>query len=185
MQSSTPKNIILDVKKIVASSGRSEIRIKSNGGNSILIVCDPKQELNFINIIKKELPEDNFTIIDLNIILCEYVQANMSTLEESFDLLKGSIQQIFKSPPGEDTPDLFLRIIDSISNSFKVDKIPVLINSGAIYGSGIENIHIIENEVVMNSSSPIIILYPATHDGDKLMFLGNRPASKYRCMIIE
>jgi hypothetical protein len=37
----------------------------------------------------------------------------------------------------------------------------------------------------MKSKLPLVILNPATQDGDKLMFLNSRPASKYRCMIIN
>jgi hypothetical protein len=42
-----------------------------------------------------------------------------------------------------------------------------------------------ENELVMKSKLPLIILYPATQEGDRLMFLNTRPASKYRCMIVK
>jgi hypothetical protein len=60
-----------------------------------------------------------------------------------------------------------------------------LIHSGALYGSGIDNIHLMENELVMKSNLPLIILYPATKEGEKLLFLSKRPASKYRCMIVN
>jgi len=60
-----------------------------------------------------------------------------------------------------------------------------LIHTGALYGSGIDNIHIMEHPEVMQSHQPLIILYPATHEQDKLLFLGKRPASKYRCLMIE
>jgi len=42
-----------------------------------------------------------------------------------------------------------------------------------------------ENELVMKAKSPLIILYPATQEGEQLMFLNSRPASKYRCMIVN
>ena len=95
------------------------------------------------------------------------------------------MHQIFKAPEGEISPDLFSHVMHSIAKSFKENKIPVLFHSGALYGSGIDNIHLMENEVVMKSSIPLIILYPATKDGDKLLFLSKRPSSKYRCMIIN
>ena len=44
---------------------------------------------------------------------------------------------------------------------------------------------LMENELVMKSKFPLIILYPATQDGEQLMFLNSRPASKYRCMIVN
>jgi hypothetical protein len=72
-----------------------------------------------------------------------------------------------------------------IQTTYEQGKIPVLIHNGALYGSGIDNIHLMESELVMKSKLPLIILYPATYDGDQLMFLKSRPASKYRCMIVN
>ena len=80
---------------------------------------------------------------------------------------------------------MFKFILGKISNSYDNNKIPVLIHSGALYGSGIDNIHLMENELVMKSNLPLIILYPATKEGEKLLFLSKRPASKYRCMIVN
>ena len=41
-----------------------------------------------------------------------------------------------------------------------------------------------ENKVVMNGKKPLVILYPADKKNDEIMFLGIRPASKYRYMVI-
>jgi hypothetical protein len=76
-------------------------------------------------------------------------------------------------------------LLFAVEQTFNEQKIPVLIHSGALYGSGIDNIHLMESELVMKSKLPLIILYPATQDGDQLMFLNSRPASKYRCMIVN
>lgn len=178
-------HLIIQTKQLVESNKQSEIRLNANGGNSILIVCEPKQELDYINSIKSQMDTDNYLIIDLNELLSNFIASNTNLIEELFDLLKGSVPQIFKSNDNSDEPDLFKLIISVISESFKQNKIPVLIHTGALYGSGIDNIHLMEHEVVMKSNIPLIILYPATKDGDKLLFLSKRPASKYRCMIIN
>jgi hypothetical protein len=102
-----------------------------------------------------------------------------------FHLLKGSVHQIFKAPEGETGPDLFKHLLSAIKQTYSEQKTPILIHSGALYGSGIDNIHLMENELVMKSKLPLIILYPATQEGDRLMFLNTRPASKYRCMIVK
>lgn len=180
-----PELIIKETKILVETDKRSDIRLNANGGNSILIICEPIQELDFIEAIKTHFNEEMYKIIDLNDLLIRFIKVNKETLKETFQLLKGSINQIFKAPSEEIGPDLFSLIMESIDNSFKEKKIPVLIHSGAIYGSGIDNIHIMENEVVMNSSIPLVVLYPATKDGDRLLFLSKRPSSKYRCMIIN
>jgi hypothetical protein len=106
-------------------------------------------------------------------------------LVELYNLLQSATHEIFKAPVGEESPDLFKEIISKIQHALQQDKVPVLINTGALYGTGIHNIHIMENEIVMKAALPLIILYPATIEPDRIMFLGKHPASKYRCMIIE
>jgi len=178
-----PEQIISQVKKLVESDRRSEIRLNANGGNSILVVCPPEQEHLYIQALHDRLDTTTYTIIDVNTLLISFVDQYQDLLNESFELLKGSIHQVFKMPEGETGPDLFKHILHAIQVAFSDQKIPVLIHTGALYGSGIDNIHLMENELVMKSDKPMIILYPASHDGEKLMFLNSRPASKYRCMI--
>ena len=43
-----PEHIITQLKRIVQSDKRSEIRLNANGGNSILLVCPPELEYQFI-----------------------------------------------------------------------------------------------------------------------------------------
>ena len=183
MSSQNPELIINQTKRLVESDKQSEIRLNANGGNSILIVCDPKLEGDFIAMMAQMFDSETYQIIDLNELLVNFVEANKERLIETFDLLRGSVSQVFKSTDDED--DLFQYIIGVITNSFNNNKIPVLTNPGTLYGSHIDNIHIMEHEVVMKSTLPLIVLYPATTDGDKLLFLSKRTASKYRCMIIN
>lgn len=179
MNSSNPTSVIQTTLHLVESNNSSNIRLNANGGNSILIVCDPNKEYEYIKAIRTLTANDKYEIIDLNDLLCEFVTRNKSNLEDSFKLLKGSIHQIFKTPDGEEGTDFLGMILQAVESSYKAKKVPVLINTGSLYGSGIENIHIMENELIMNASSPLIILYPATRDKDKLMFLSKRPASRY------
>jgi len=185
MSSQNPDHLILETKQLIESDKRSEIRLNANGGNSILVVCNPSDELLFIESIEKNLPDDNFTIIDLNKVLNSFIDQNKEHLDDLFELLQGSVHQIFKAPNGEDRKDLFKMILEVIKDCYTQGKIPVLINSGALYGTGIDNIHVMENEIVMKGPSPIIILYPATKEADRLLFLGKRPSSKYRCLIVS
>ncbi|KAA6348339.1 hypothetical protein EZS27_004229 [termite gut metagenome] len=178
-----PEHTINQVKQIVESNKRSEIRLNANGGNSILLVCAPEQEHAFITKLQEMLNNEDYELIDLNELLISFIE-NSGDIKELFELLKGSVHQIFKSPEEEIGNDLFSLILSAIENSYLNDKIPVLIHNGALYGSGIDNIHLMESELVMKSNKPLIIVYPATQNGDKLMFLNSRPASKYRCMIV-
>jgi hypothetical protein len=196
MSLNNPEDFVREAIRLVESNDNSNFRLNANGGNSILIVCEPSKEFNYLQAINNLMTKDKYEIIDLNELLCEFVKANTPCLENNFELLKASIHQIFKIPVGEKGSDLFMLIVQKIVKSYQAKKVPVLINSGALYGSGIENIQIMENEMIMKASLPLIILYPATKEtsiiqyptskeNEKLMFLSKRPASKYRCMIID
>jgi hypothetical protein len=180
-----PENTILYVKRLAESDKRTEIRLNANGGNSILVVCEPERELDFIKAIYEHMKEESYRIIDLNDLLNKFIEQNRDDLEVSFKLLKSSVNQIFKTPEGEQGSDLFGLITESIKDSLATGKIPVVIHSGALYGSDIDNIHLMESEYIMNATLPLIILYPATKENETLMFLSKRPASRYRCMVID
>lgn len=176
---------VSEVKKLIESDRRAEIRLNANGGNSILMVCPPQEELDYIKALRENLEDKKYSIIDLDAVLLEFVELRKSELPILFDLLKGSIEQIFKAPEGEESQDLFGLIISKIQLALAEGKVPVLIKAGALYGSGIDNIHIMEHPVIMDASFPLLVLYPATIEGERLMFLSKRPASKYRCMIVK
>jgi hypothetical protein len=185
MPLTNPENIIQQVKMLVESDKRSEIRLNANGGNSILVICEPIREAEYITKFEELLPSDSYHIIDLNQCLNDFISENKDEIVELYNLLQSTTHEIFKAPAGEESPDLFKVIISRISLSLQQNKIPVLINTGSLYGTGIHNIHIMENEVVMRATLPLVILYPATKETDKIMFVGKQPASKYRCMIIQ
>jgi hypothetical protein len=185
MPLNSPAHIILEAKRLVESDRRSEIRLNANGGNSILIVCEPMKEKEYIEYLKELLPADSFSLIDLNECLIDFVSNHKTELVELFDLLQSATHEIFRAPAGEESNDLFKEIISQIKEAFSKDIVPVLINTGALYGTGIHNIHIMKNEVVMKATLPLIILYPATVEPDQILFLGKHPASKYHCMIIQ
>ena len=185
MPLNNPENTIREAMRLVESDRRSEIRLNANGGNSILIVCDPMKENEYITHLRNLFPDVSYTIIDLNKCLIDFVSEHKSELVELFNLLQSATQEIFKAPAGEESQDMFKEIMSQIQNSFNENKVPVLVNTGSLYGSGMHNIHLMENDIVMKAALPLIILYPATIEPDRIMFLGKQSASKYRCMIIQ
>ena len=185
MPINNPAQIIYEAKRLVESDRRSEIRLNANGGNSVLVVCEPMREVEYIGHLQELLPAENYSIIDLNQCLIDFVSKHKKELVELYDLLQSATHEIFKAPAGEESQDLFKEIISLIHEALKANKVPVLINTGSLYGTGIHNIHIMENDIVMKAALPLIILYPATVEPDRVMFLGKHPASKYRCMIIQ
>jgi hypothetical protein len=185
MSLQNPEHTILSAKRLVESDRRSEIRLNANGGNSILVVCEPMRELEYIEQMKQLLPADGFELIDLNQMLTDFVAQHKTELMQLFEMLQSATHEIFKAPAGEASSDLFKEILHKIKTVIQQGKVPVLMHTGALYGTGIHNIHIMEDEVVMKASLPLIILYPATLEQDKILFLGKYPSSKYRCMIIQ
>lgn len=181
----TPEEAINQAMQIIEEERLMNLQLETNGGKSILIVCSPAGELQYIRTIKHKMTEQTYRVIDLNEVLIEFVDRNRSDLPELFSLLKSSVNQIFHAPAGEESDDLFSLIIAKITACYAESKIPVLINSGMLYGANIENIKIMEHRAVMKSRLPLIILYPGSVADDKLLFLNYRHASKYRCMIIE
>ena len=69
-----PHNAIIELERLV-SSNDSEIKLQSNGGNSILLVCKPSEEVNFISELH-QLEPSKYQIIDLNQVLVEFVENN-------------------------------------------------------------------------------------------------------------
>ena len=114
-----PEHIITQVKRLVESDKRSEIRLNANGGNSILLVGPPNLEHQYI-IKLNELMGSEYSIIDLNELLISFIESNKSHLPDMFDLLRGSVHQIFKSPECETGPDLFSIILSKIEKSYNL-----------------------------------------------------------------
>jgi hypothetical protein len=185
MPLTNPEQLILQVKRLVESDRRSEIRLNANGGNSILMICEPMMEVDYIGQMLKLLPQEGYSFIDLNKCLIDFVAEQQSTIAELFNLLQSATHEIFKAPAAEESPDLFKVIMAQIQNALLENKVPVLIHTGALYGTGIHNIHIMEHDIVMRAKMPLVVLYPATIEPDRIMFLGKQPASRYRCMIIS
>ena len=75
-----PEHIITQLKRIVESDKRSEIRLNANGGNSILLVCPPELEFQFIEKLTELMPQDNYRIIDINEMLISFVEDHKMTL---------------------------------------------------------------------------------------------------------
>ena len=67
--------------------------------------------------------------------------------------------------------DLFDQIISEIESACKNKKIPFLIRTGCLYGTGIENVNIMEHQAVMNLPHPLVIFYPSRFEDDNLYFM--------------
>ena len=145
MPLNNPAHLIMEAKRLVESDRGSEIRLNANGGNSILLVCEPMKETEYIARLEAILPPENYSIIDLNKCLVDFVTDHKNQLIELYDLLQSATHEIFKAPAGEESNDLFKEIVTKIHDALEKNKVPVLINTCALDGTGVHNIHIMES----------------------------------------
>lgn len=173
-----------NLKVSLEQKNRDQLKRKANGGNSILFIYNPNEEVEYIKKAKEILPKNEYKFIDIAKLLVEFIDLDgWNNFEEYYKNFFDTPHLIFKSEdPATDLMDL---IIQEVKNADDEGLIPVLIRTGALFGTGIENVNIMEDKVVMNLKQPLVIFYPATLNLDNLNFLNFKPASKYRCTVIE
>lgn len=161
----------------------TEIRRKANGGNSILFIYPPQEE-NLYLAKATEILAESSTMIDVSRLMVEFIdELGWETIADLYTNFGNTPHKVFTS--GDD-PDLFHRIIAAIRQADEAGKLPVLVRTGCLVGTGIENVNIMEHEAVMNLSRPLVIFYPASFTpDDQLTFLNFKPASKYRCAVVK
>jgi len=162
---------------------QDQIRRQSNGGNSILFSYEPNEEKLYIEKAI-EIFGDNAAIIDISKLLVDFINS------EGWDSFEKYYQDFINTPhvifiSDDPSKDLFDRIIDEIQSASDNGKIPFIVRTGCLYGTGIENVNIMEHKTVMNLPVPLVIFYPSRFDDDNLYFLNFKPASKYRCLLVK
>lgn len=164
-------------------SHRDALRRKANGGNSVLFSYTPVEEDAYINKAK-ELYEGKAVFIDVGNLFVEFIDRDgWEEFKAYYQDYQNTPHIVFKSEDPE--PDLFKLIIHAIEQAAEQGKIPMLIHTGTLYGTGIENVNIMEHSSIMNLSQPLVIFYPSKIEDDNLYFLNFKSASKYRCTLIK
>lgn len=160
----------------------AHITDKANGGRSILFVYPPEDDDDYIAYARKNFNPDEYSFIDLRILFTEFVSGQgEELLQEHYKEFGNEV--FFSDNFYEET--FFYYIIKAIENAYHMNRIPVLVHTGAIYGMGFSNINIMEHRSVMSAQLPLITFYPAVVDKDNINFLGKQIASKYRCIVIK
>jgi hypothetical protein len=167
----------------LAKENRDKIRIEANGGNSVLFVYSPKDELKYIKTAKELYPKAEF--IDVREALVEFIDSiGWEDFEDYYMGYQTEPENIFRD--SDEDKKLESLIIEKIKKAISDDKLPFLIHTGALFGTEIENIHIMENSDVMKFGIPLVVFYPADIQADgQLKYLGFKPASKYRCKLVK
>jgi hypothetical protein len=164
---------------------QDQLRRQANGGNSILFSYPPNEEHLYIEEARARYSEAA-EFIDVSRLFVKFIDEHGWEAFKSYycDDFQYSTHLLFKSDDPE--TDLFDMIITHIETACKKDKIPFLIRTGVLYGTGIENVNIMEHRTVMNLPRPLVIFYPASlGPDDTLLFLNFKPASRYRCTLVK
>ena len=134
---------------------------KANGGRSILFVYPPEDDDAYIAYARENFNSDEYSFIDLRTLFTEFVsEQGIEQFQENYKEFGNEV--FFSDNFYEET--FFYYIIKAIENSYQMNKIPVLVHTGAIYGMGFSNINIMEHRIVMSAQLPLIAFYPATVD---------------------
>ena len=161
---------------------QNELRRKANGGNSILFTYPPQEEALYLEKAQEVLGE-TAVFVDVSRLLVEFIdELGWEAFAQHYETLRSDTHKVFNS---EHDPDLFHRILGALTQADAAGKIPVLIRTGALLGTGIENVNIMEHSTIMNLSQPLVICYPATLTDEQLLFLNFKSASKYRCSVVK
>jgi len=162
---------------------QDQLRRQANGGNSILFTYPPCEESLYIEKAR-ELYSHIAEFIDVSKLLVEFIDEDgWDSFAEYYTDFKNTPHVVFKSE--DPSTDLFDLIIAAIRQACIADKIPFLIRSGSLYGTGIENVNIMEHRDVMNLRHPLVIFYPSMIADDNIYFLNFKLASKYRCTLVK
>jgi hypothetical protein len=160
-----------------------QLRRQANGGNSILFSYQPDEENKYIEKAQ-ELYSGKAEFIDISLLFVEYINKDgWIAFAEYYRDFKNTPHKVFRSDDPE--TDLFDMIISAIKKACDEDKIPFLIRSGCLYGTGIENVNIMEHREVMSLKRPLVIFYPSKISEDNIYFLNFKTASKYRCTLVK
>lgn len=164
-------------------TNQDQLRKQANGGNSILFTYPPNQEQEYLEKAQ-ELYHHQAEFIDVSKLLVQVIDEDgWDAFEDYYKDFISTPSKLFKSNDPE--TDLFDLIIQAIEHAISNDKIPMIVRSGCLYGTGIENVNIMEHPTVMNLAHPLVIFYPAKVTDDNVFFLNFKEASKYRCILLK
>jgi len=162
---------------------QDRIRQLANGGNSILFSYQPSEELLYIEKAR-ELYHEKAHFVDISKLLVQFIDKDgWDSFKEYYYDFQNTPHIIFRSD--DPSIDLFDLIINGIEQACEYDKIPFLIRTGCLFGTGIENVNIMEHRSVINLKHPLVIFYPSKIVDDNIYFLNFKPASKYRCILVK
>lgn len=163
---------------------KNSINKDANGGNSVLFSYPPAEEQLYIQEAVKKYSETAF-FIDISKLLVKLIDLEgWEEFKAYYQKMAPSSHLLFYDKNSNDTNLLDL-IIAQIEESITQQKIPFLIRTGSLYGTGIENQVIMEHHLILHMNKPLVIFYPSKIEDNNLTFLNFKPASRYRCKLVK
>jgi len=170
-----------DLRTVLHYENRTQLKRSANGGNTVLFVFPPADEEDYIAEAKILYPDGHF--IDVGELLVKSIDSvGVNDFKEFYQNHISTPDVVFTNG---DPNCLFSLIINEICAASDDKKTTFLIHTGALEGTGIENVNIMEHKSVMSQGIPLVIFYPASYNQDDLLFLNHKPASKYRCKLVK
>ena len=170
-----------DLKVALHANNRTQLKRDANGGNTVLFIYPPNEENAYMKKAKALYPEAYF--IDISQLFVRYIDTvGWDDFKEFYQAYETTPDQVFKN---DDAVNLFRMIQEEIQKAAETDKIPFVIRTGALHGTGIVNQHVMEDSVVLGLKQPVVFFYPGKIEKGELLFLNFKPASKYRCKIVQ
>ncbi len=170
-----------DLKVALQANNRTQLKRDANGGNTVLFIYPPNEEDPYIKKAKALYPEAYF--IDISQLFVSYIDTvGWDDFKEFYQAYETTPDQVFKN---DDEHNLFTLIRTEIQTAAEKDRIPFVIRTGALHGTGIVNQHVMEDSVVLGLKQPVVFFYPGKIEKGELLFLNFKPASKYRCKIVQ
>lgn len=161
---------------------QEQLKRHANGGNSIIFSYPPHEEYLYIQKAK-EIYRDKVEFINISRLFVNFIdQGSWEEFSDYYNDFRSSPHLVFHSDDAD--IDLFDLIIGEIEIACENDRIPFLIRTGCLLGTGIDNVNIMEHPVVMGLAHPLVVFYPSIIENSNLYFLGFKPASNYRCILI-
>lgn len=162
---------------------QDQLRRQANGGNSILFSYSPSEEHLYLEKAQ-ELYADKAAFIDVSQLLVQFIEEDgWDSFQGYYNDFKNTPHLVFRSD--DPSTDLFDLIIGETEKACQNDKIPFLVRTGCLFGTGIDNVNIMEHKAVMTLPHPLVIFYPSKFEDDNLYFLNFKLASKYRCTLVK
>ena len=98
---------------------------------------------------KQRLDADRFVFIDIREALTEYINnIGKKTFDDMYENFGKEVYRSENSPKGT----FFYFLMEKIGEVLNADKSPVLVHTGTLYDLDIQNIHIMEDEIVLRAT---------------------------------